>query len=267
MAKTTTTPAFYFASRGQGVVSQCVIQYGSFAPIETILFKTILKDRCVMQNGSRELVIDIGGNLGYFSIYAALHGCRVKTYEPVPGPYWYIELNVGLNNVIGLVETHRNAIGSERGFLKMNEHPDWGLSMINMNGNLEVEVITIDDIIKENIILMKVDIEGYESYALKALEDVMKKFTIENIILEMKRVNEDWGRALVNRLVEKEGYLVMSYQEEYGTPNHNKNLDQINCINMHGLNAGQWIPYEDLWIVKKDSVTYNRVSSILKCHN
>jgi len=64
MAKTTTTPPFYFASRGAGVVAQCVIKYGSFAPIETILFKTILKDRCLNQNGTRETVIDIGGNLG-----------------------------------------------------------------------------------------------------------------------------------------------------------------------------------------------------------
>jgi len=188
----------------------------------------------------------------------------VKTYEPVPGPYWYIELNVGLNSVINRVETYNNAIGAERAFLKMAENSDWGLSMINQGGKVDVEVITIADVIKENILLLKIDIEGYESYALQAFEEVQKKYTVENIILEMKPVNPDFGRSLINRLL-REGYVVMSYREEYGTPNHNKELGAIECVYMHGLEGEQWIPYEDLWMIKKDSVTHNRVSSVLKC--
>ena len=41
------------------------------------VFHEILEGRCVdPSSGERALVLDVGGNFGYFAVYAALHGCR-----------------------------------------------------------------------------------------------------------------------------------------------------------------------------------------------
>ena len=36
----------------------------------------MLRDNCVRPDGSRSLVVDVGANFGYFTVYAASMGCR-----------------------------------------------------------------------------------------------------------------------------------------------------------------------------------------------
>ena len=40
------------------------------------IFYEVLKDRCVKPDGKRGLVVDVGANFGYFTLYAAKMGCR-----------------------------------------------------------------------------------------------------------------------------------------------------------------------------------------------
>jgi len=42
----------------------------------TMMWYKALKDKCVHRDGSRALVVDVGGNFGWYSIYAATLGCR-----------------------------------------------------------------------------------------------------------------------------------------------------------------------------------------------
>ncbi len=43
----------------------------------TKIFETILKNECVdPSTGRRRLVLDVGANFGYFTVYAAMMGCR-----------------------------------------------------------------------------------------------------------------------------------------------------------------------------------------------
>lgn len=40
------------------------------------IFYEVLRKGCIRPDGSRALVLDVGANFGYFSVYAALLGCR-----------------------------------------------------------------------------------------------------------------------------------------------------------------------------------------------
>ena len=42
----------------------------------TMMWYKLLRDRCIKPDGSRSLVLDVGGNFGWYSIYAAKLGCR-----------------------------------------------------------------------------------------------------------------------------------------------------------------------------------------------
>ena len=42
----------------------------------TMMWYQALRDKCIKPDGSRRLVLDVGGNFGWYSIYAAKLGCR-----------------------------------------------------------------------------------------------------------------------------------------------------------------------------------------------
>lgn len=49
----------------------------------TQIFRDVLRGSCVRSDGSRALVLDVGANFGYYSLYAAKMGCR-----QVRAMYW-----------------------------------------------------------------------------------------------------------------------------------------------------------------------------------
>jgi len=260
---TKTDPPFIFANLAQGVVSSTVNNHGSFAPIETVIFKNILKERCKKDPKAPPMVVDIGGNMGYFSTYAAKMGCKVKTYEPIPNPLRFIRINTMLNKIKTLVEIYPHAVGEKRGILRMNENQDWGLSIVNDNGKQQVQSIILEDVIKENTLLMKIDVEGHEGSVLHGLKEILEKYSIENLIVETSN-RTDSMRALINYMLSQD-YIVLTYAEEYFTPNHYKNLGQITCSHVHRLGDNQWFTWQDLWYIKKGSPTYDNLYQQLKC--
>jgi FkbM family methyltransferase len=262
LTPTKTDPPFIFANLGKGVVSATINDHGSFAPIETVIFKYILKEKC--KTKPVPIVVDIGGNMGYFTTYAGKMGCYVKTYEPVPNPLRFIKINTLLNKLNPLVEIHHNAVGEKRGYLNMTENSDWGLSIVRPDGKMRVESIILEDIIKENLILMKIDVEGHEGSVMHGLEEILEKYEIDNMIIETS-AKTDFMRAFINSILTKDSYVIVNYVEEYFTPNHNKNLSQIQCRIVNKLSDGQWITWQDLWYIKKGSATYENLFKQLKC--
>jgi FkbM family methyltransferase len=75
----------------------------------------VLAERCAAKP---ELVVDVGGNFGWYTIYAAKMGCRVVTWEPVPRFRAYLLYNVLINNVGHLVEV-RDSVVTNEGSLPM----------------------------------------------------------------------------------------------------------------------------------------------------
>jgi len=66
------------------VLSLTKLSTEAFAPCETLLFKWLLEEPCKADPNT--LVLDVGGNIGYFAIYAGMLGCTVHTFEPTPLP-------------------------------------------------------------------------------------------------------------------------------------------------------------------------------------
>jgi len=200
--------------------------------------------------------------MGYFSTYAGKMGCKVKTYEPVPGPLRFIKLNTMLNRLDSLVEIHPNAVDYKRGFINISINPDWGLSIVSASGNLQVETVTIADIVLEDLILLKIDVEGHEMKILSEMSEVLKKYKIENLVVETSQ-RLDSMRTFINNMTSD--YLVLSYAEEYFTPNHWKNINDIRCQYVRKLEGEQWIPFQDLWYIRKESPTYKKIQPSLRC--
>ena len=58
--------------------------------------------------------------------------------------------------------------------------------MIHAGENIKILVpsVRLEDVVKEDVLLLKVDVEGWEWSVLKGAADLISGFNVENIIME-----------------------------------------------------------------------------------
>ena len=123
----------------------------------------------LFQRCKDHVVLDIGGNCGFFAYHCVKNGCKkVISYEPDPSNFDVLESQDFHKEKRS--EYHNIAIGPENGSINLyiNQNKNKGMhSIIKVNGRpiLEVPVRKFDEIVKEhNPRIMKMDIEGAELF-------------------------------------------------------------------------------------------------------
>ena len=145
----------------------------------------------LVANADRDF-IDIGANVGFFSIHLAMQtgSGKVLSIEPNPRAYAYLERNIAQNEVAGRVEVVRRAVASESAELELvafegreeyssissNVHPSvQGLEATRY----KVQAEPLDLILKDRSIepgLIKIDAEGAELQVLQGMEKTITTF-------------------------------------------------------------------------------------------
>jgi len=157
-----------------------------FEPYTTELFLRALKPGAV--------VLDIGAQFGYYSLLAAkIVGPtgRVFAFEPVPSNFEILKKNIEINNFTSIIRPIRKAAGDKRGIVSIylykhsDSHGMFRHPKATVKETLSIECITIDEFLEENAInavnIIKMDIEGYEPYALEGMKQII--FKSSNLIL------------------------------------------------------------------------------------
>jgi FkbM family methyltransferase len=130
---------------------------GIFAPKETLLFHTILHQRCTqLRNGKPPLVVDVGTNVGWFTMLAASMGCRVISFEPNPNIHPYLQMSLALNGFEDRVQLHNSLVGDKETVNMFIMTKNWGYSHRDNNETdrgeetrMEIPMVSLDHIIKE----------------------------------------------------------------------------------------------------------------------
>lgn len=124
-------------------------------------------------------IVDIGANVGYFTILAKemFPSSKVFCFEPIAQIYKCLVDNVSqYKNVL----TFNTAISDKKGFAKMlfNEQNS-AISAIDRGGNIKVATNTLDKIVQhENISvidILKIDTEGFEENVLLGAQKTLEK--------------------------------------------------------------------------------------------
>ncbi|CAF1350256.1 unnamed protein product [Adineta ricciae] len=133
------------------------------------------------------IVVDIGGFLGDFGLYAAACGCHVFIFEVQPEMVELIKTSVALNNFsTSRVHVIQKAVSN----LPSNSQVTFasqGGQTTAMNGTLLVSTIRLDDIdwpAASSIILLKIDVEGFELNVLRSGEGLFREKRIQHVIFE-----------------------------------------------------------------------------------
>jgi FkbM family methyltransferase len=169
-------------------IQQQLFWYGKYEnPIGTVLKKLLQPDNTFL---------DIGANIGYFSLLAARSAPagKIIPFEPVSYLFYALEKNIALNSIAN-IHPVKAAVGEkdEDRIIYLSAADNTGMSSFhkpeNYSGNTEmVKVISLDSwftssgLSKADII--KIDVEGNELAVLKGMKDVTKRFR-PHILLEL----------------------------------------------------------------------------------
>lgn len=163
----------------------------------TAIFYKIFHKRCVREDGSRQLFLDVGANFGWFAVMAASMGCRVIGFEPVPHFRAFFEYSVYFNDFQELVTIHSEVVNDQHNGTVRFVVPArgiWGTAGIDganidravesAKQELALKSITLDNMINEDVLLFKVDVEGFEWSVVKGAAKLLGTRNVENVIME-----------------------------------------------------------------------------------
>lgn len=217
-------------------ISKSIINYGAWEPNISNIFNNIIENNVSCNHN----IIDIGCNIGYFSLMCAKHNNVAKIYS-VDGNSTNINMlslsckRNGLSN-INLIN---KCISDKVSYFKPSNKEFaesvgniGGLSFEESNDMTGVISTSIDSLISENninrVLIMKIDIEGGELNALKGAINTLNTNVVENIIIEISPKFYNDSIQILEILKDANYNLYNIPHQETGLLIHNKSyLQQI----------------------------------------
>lgn len=150
------------------------------------------------------VVYDIGANVGYFSLLAAVLAGRegkVYAFEPLPRNVHYLRQHVALNHLENTIEVIDAAVSDREG----EAHFDFGASTamghLADSGDLSVQMVCLDRMLEKGELrppdYMKVDVEGAEYSVLVGAHHILEN---HRPVLFMDTHNREAHEATVSLL-------------------------------------------------------------------
>ena len=153
------------------------------------------------------LFVDVGANVGTYTIWAAELGAEVIALEPAADTFRLLEENIALNGY--RVTAVRAAAGDHCGSARFTAGLDAGNSLAP-DGPVVTELITVDSVIGDRRVAgMKVDVEGFELDVLRGAASALAGRRIGLIQIEwneMSRFTMGTDRRPVAELLSGYGY-------------------------------------------------------------
>lgn len=169
-------------SRREGIKIVCPKGDYRVAPIEILNFADyeIVDSNMILRLvGANDCVLDVGANMGWYSILIAKTNpaATVHAFEPLPNTYSVLRENVALN-AMGNVITHPFGLSSEKKDLQFFFYPEGSgnASAVNLTGRSDAQEIVchvevMDEAVKDlgiaRVDFIKCDVEGAELFVFQ----------------------------------------------------------------------------------------------------
>lgn len=166
-----------------------------------------------------DLFVDIGANVGGWSLLALGRGACVRAYEPVPSTFEKLSENFQLNNINVKDSCYQLGLGSKSNRLVFSTDNDTGNKVVEREeytGQVqEVSVETLDSqMMGHNPRFIKIDVEGFELEVLRGAFSTLSMQSIDALIIETFR-RANFGDEKLNEIesiLNKHGFKPCSYQ-------------------------------------------------------
>ncbi len=185
---------------------------------------------------SEDLFVDVGANVGVYTVLASgLKQSRTIAIEPDTDTFSNLLNNVQLNHIGHNVQLLNLGVGEEKGTVKFTK----GLDAINHIQRTEdtfaevteIQIERLDTILKdEQPVVIKVDVEGYETQVIKGASETLKKESLKVVIIELNGLANKYSfdEYSIHKNLLDHGFRPYTYNpwtrdfilmEEYGNQN------------------------------------------------
>lgn len=171
---------FYFKFKTEDVIGRHIFKKGIY---EEGLTNFLLKK---LKLEEEDIIFDIGANIGWYSVL--LHqispdSARIYAFEPDPLNFSLLKTNIKLNGA-QKVSPFQQAVSDTNGTQTLYLYPSknqgrHSLLPINSDKQVQVPTIMLDNFMQHNQLdfanlkFIKIDVEGYEYFALKGARQVL----------------------------------------------------------------------------------------------
>jgi FkbM family methyltransferase len=137
--------------------------------------------------------VDVGANIGYFTVIFSRSARTVYAFEPVPGVFERLSRNLSLNGCKN-VRALQLAVSKERATLRMYESKisdghDSTVRRFEHDRSILVQAVSLDEALDPSAkdIVMKVDVEGSETDVLMGALGLIRSGRVSAIVVEWSR--------------------------------------------------------------------------------
>ena len=141
--------------------------------------------------------VDVGANIGIYALTIAknIPNIKVDAFEPHKGAFERMKANIHQNGFSEIIQTHNLALSNDNkeGYLlagtRFGTYQSGGAS-VSSEGEMKISQVRGDDIIKDtdNIIAIKIDVEGFELSVLQGIENLIKN---NKVFLQIEIFDEE----------------------------------------------------------------------------
>lgn len=177
------------------------------------------EDMCFLLHFLRkeDLFVDIGANIGSYTILASAEiGAKTISIEPIPSTFDSLIRNIKINNIENLVKSLNIGLGSSKGLLKFTKSFDTTnhVARSEDTDTIDVPVETLDILCeKEMPILIKMDVEGFETEVVNGADLTLQNQALKAIIIELNDYSLKYGYKTddVHQKLLNYGFLPFQY--------------------------------------------------------
>ena len=161
------------------------------------------------------LVVDVGANLGYFSLMAAALGHRVIALEPMGRNAAKLQASIARNpgfaerialyqyaaasradEAVTLAATHESNQGN--GQIRRRAADAGGVYGIDY-----ARTVRLDDVVDEDVLFLKIDVEGFEAEVLNGASRLLCRHAVRHIVIEFSEETRRSRRCPADRMLRR----------------------------------------------------------------
>ncbi len=199
---------------------------------------------------SGDLFVDVGANAGVYTILAsAAIGAKSISLEPNPSTFDWLKRNIRLNDLEGLVELHNACAGKGEGVVGFDVSGQDTTNHVCESAStstqvLNVPVIALDQCIGVKCpILIKIDVEGFESTVLAGAGRILSDPGLLALIVELSDdcIRYGFGLDDAHNAIMSNGFQPASYDPftRRLQPLDGRNRASANTIYLRDLKTAQ----------------------------
>lgn len=145
-----------------------------------------------------DLFVDIGANAGAYTLLASsVTGAKTYCFEPAPATYARLLANIRLNDLQEKVVALNLALGRSKGKIRFSSDQDCMNHVIAADETganvISVNQSTLDQELDSVPLLMKIDVEGYETPTLQGALNTLKNKALRAVIMELNGSGNRYG--------------------------------------------------------------------------